>query len=86
VHFDCLVPLQDVPGDESPVVSPERALGALAGARFRLGALLASAQPLAAAVGNRAPRLVLVRGEREPGRYAELYELRGDRLRRLPGV
>lgn len=67
-------------GWSEPVESltARRALELLAGARFRLGALLASATPLEAIVGNREPRLVLVSG---PGE--ELYELRRDRLRRL---
>ena len=59
-------------------LTDRRALESLARARFRLGALLASAAPLEAIVGNREPRLVLVS---VPGE--ELYELRRDRLRRL---
>lgn len=75
--FECRVPSDEARSS----LTPERALSALAGARFRLGALMASAPPIAAAVGNRAPRLVLVDASAED---AELYELRGDRLRRLP--
>lgn len=76
-----------VPTNERGVLEPGRALSALAEARFRLGALLASAHPLEAAVGNRASRLVLVRGDALTGE--ELFELRGDHLRRLgapPGL
>ena len=72
-----------VPADAGDAPSSSRALSALTGARFRLGALLASAAPLDALVGNRPHRLVLVRpaGGEAPGE--ELFELRGDRLRRL---
>jgi hypothetical protein len=62
-------------------LTTSRALDLLTRARYRLGALLASAPPLEASVGNRVPRLVLVRDldtEAPP-----LYELRGDHLRRL---
>ncbi|HEU4629256.1 MAG TPA: hypothetical protein VFS08_05900 [Gemmatimonadaceae bacterium] len=62
-------------------VTPSRALDLLTRARYRLGALLASAAPLEASVGNRVPRLVLVHdvnAETPP-----LYELRGDHLRRV---
>jgi hypothetical protein len=62
-----------------------RALEALTRARFRLGALLASAPPLEAIVGNREPRLVLVGPMPSSGPAEELYDLRGDRLRRLRG-
>ena len=62
-------------------ITPRRALDLLTRARFRLGALLASAPPLEAAVGNRLPRLILVDATAVNG--AELYELRGDRLRSL---
>ena len=78
-ELECRVVAEDAPA----TVTTKRALAALTGARFRLGALLASAAPLDALVGNRPHRLVLV----EPGGAgaAELFELRGDRLRRLPG-
>lgn len=70
---------------EPPVpVTDRRALDALTKARFRLGALLTSAPPLEAIIGNREPRLVLV-GEGAAGEQAELYELRGDRMKRLGG-
>ena len=61
-------------------LTTHRALDLLTRARYRLGALLASAPPLEAAVGNRLPRLVLV-----DERHADvpLFELRGDRLRHL---
>jgi hypothetical protein len=77
-HFECRVPWPEAPD----ALTDRRALEALTRARFRLGALLASAPPLAAIVGNREPRLVLVGGAAPA---AELFELRGDRLRRLPG-
>ncbi len=80
--FECRVPWEDPP--ES--VTDRRALEALTRARFRLGALLASAPPLDAVIGNRERRLVLVQGGGagpEPG--TALYDLRGDRLRRLAG-
>ena len=73
--FDVRVPAP------AAVPSAARALDLLTRARYRLGALLASAPPLEAAVGNRTPRLVLVAGEAADA--AELYELRGDRLRSL---
>ena len=73
-EFACTIPWTDA--SEAP--SARRALAILIQARFRLGALLASAPPLASVVGNREPRLVLADA---PG--AELFELRGDRLRRL---
>jgi hypothetical protein len=72
-----------VPADASDPSSTGRALSALIGARFRLGALLASAAPLDALVGNRPHRLVLVRSIEGEGESEELFELRGDRLRRL---
>jgi hypothetical protein len=75
-EFACTIPWTDA----SSTPSPRRALALLTRARFQLGALLASAPPLAATVGNREPRLVLV-GEDDP--KPELFELRGDRLRRL---
>ena len=75
--FECRV-TTPAPGEGLP---PRRALEALLGARYRLGALLASAPPLAAIVGNREPRFVLVAAATDE----ELYELRGDRLRRLAG-
>ena len=77
--FECRV---EVPG---PVdgLTDGRALEALTRARFRLGALLASAPPLEAIVGNREPRLVLVGPAPAAGPAEELYDLRGDRLRRL---
>lgn len=85
-EFACRVPWTDL--TEAP--SPRRALAQLTRARFQLGALLASAPPLAAAVGNREPRLVLVEGgagdeegDARSERGAELFELRGSRLRRL---
>ena len=68
--------------DATQPPTDRRALEALIRARYRLGALLASAPPLAAAVGNREPRFVLVDTSE---RAAELFELRGDRLRRVPG-
>jgi len=82
--FECRVPWPNASGaPKAPeALTERRALEALTGARFRLGALLASAPPLAAIVGNREPRLVLVGGG-EPA--TDLFELRGDRLRRLPG-
>ena len=58
-----------------------RALDLLTRARYRLGALLASAPPLEANVGNRVPRLVLVRDVASD--TPPLYELRGDHLHRL---
>lgn len=58
-----------------------RALDLLTRARYRLGALLASAPPLEASVGNRVPRLVLVQDVDTD--TPPLYELRGDHLRRL---
>lgn len=61
-------------------LTARRALDHLTRARYRLGALLASAPPLEAAVGNRRPRLVLV-DETHAGQA--LYELHGDRLRQL---
>jgi len=80
--FECRVPWPDAP----EALTERRALDALTRARFRLGALLASAPPLAAVVGNREPRLVLVGGGGPVAPpAAELFELRGDRLRRLPG-
>jgi hypothetical protein len=79
--FDVRVP---VPVPVEPM-APTRALDLLTRARYRLGALLASAPPLEAVIGNRAPRLVLVatRTPADAAGAAELYELRGDRLRRL---
>ena len=68
--------------EPAEALTDRRALEALTQARFRLGALLASAAPLEAIVGNREPRFVLVRGSAPA---EELYELRGDRLRRLGG-
>ena len=62
--------------DATQPPTDRRALEALIRARYRLGALLA------AAVGNREPRFVLVDTSE---RAAELFELRGDRLRRVPG-
>ena len=76
--FECRVPWPEPP----ETLTDRRALEALTRARFRLGALLASAPPLQAIVGNREPRLVLVDAG-EPG--TELFDLRGDRLRRLGG-
>jgi hypothetical protein len=61
-------------------LTARRALDLLTRARYRLGALLASAPPLDAAVGNRQSRLVLV-DDAHAG--AALYELQGDRLRQL---
>ena len=61
-------------------ITARRALDHLTRARYRLGALLASAPTLDAAVGNRLSRLVLV-DETHAG--AALFELRGDRLRQL---
>jgi hypothetical protein len=72
-----------VPAPAAPLTAA-RALDLLTRARFRLGALLASAPPLEAAIGNRVPRLVLVAGPvPDADRPSELYELRGDRLRSL---
>jgi hypothetical protein len=79
--LDCRVRADDAP----EALTSRRALEALTRARFRLGALLASAAPLDAIVGNREPRFVLVRAGSPPDSPAELYELRGDRLRRLGG-
>jgi hypothetical protein len=82
--FECRVPWEDPP----EAVTDRRALEALTRARFRLGALLASAPPLDAVIGNRERRLVLVHGAAAPGTPAggtPLYDLRGDRLRRLGG-
>jgi hypothetical protein len=81
--FECRVPWNDPP----EAVTDRRALEALTRARFRLGALLASAPPLDAVIGNRERRLVLVHGGgAEPGTLGTpLYDLRGDRLRRLAG-
>ena len=85
-EFECRVPWPEAP----EALTDRRALDALTRARFRLGALLASAPPLQAIVGNREPRLVLVGGG-EPGADpggtpgTELFDLRGDRLRRLGG-
>lgn len=80
-EFACTIPWTDA--GEAP--NPRRALALLTRARFQLGALLASAPPLAATVGNREPRLVLVDEGEAPdgGRPHELFELKGDRLRRL---
>ena len=75
--FECRV-VEPLPLE---TITDSRALEALTRARFRLGALLASAPPLESIVGNREPRLVLVGG----GPDEELYDLRGDRLRRLGG-
>ena len=77
-ELECRVPSE---GGSSP--SDGGALSALTEARFRLGALLASAAPLDAIVGNRPHRLVLVRQAAAGGAELELFELRGDRLRRL---
>lgn len=77
--LDCRVRAADSPD----ALTSRRALEALTRARFRLGALLASAAPLAAIVGNREPRFVLVRAGSSPDAPEELYELRGDRLRHL---
>ena len=79
--FDVRVP---VPVPVEPI-APGRALDLLTRARYRLGALLASAPPLAAVIGNREPRLVLVatRTPADAVDAAALFELRGDRLRRL---
>jgi len=78
--FECRVPADGIAEGES--VTDARALDALTKARFRLGSLLASAPPLEAIVGNREPRLVLVL-ESAGGVAKELFELRGDRLRRV---
>lgn len=75
-ELECRVP---APAATEPL-TPARALEALTRARYRLGALLASARPLEATVGNRPTRLVLVRSG---AGATELFELRGDRLRRL---
>lgn len=71
--FECRIPA----GEPAGAVTDRRALDILTGARYRLGALLASAPPLEAIVGNREPHLLLVGGG------ADLFELRGDRLRRI---
>jgi hypothetical protein len=76
--FECRVSV----AEEKQPLTDSRALDMLTSARFRLGALLTSAPPLEAIVGNREPRLVLLR-ELTDGNRAELYELRGDRMRRL---
>jgi hypothetical protein len=82
-ELECRVPWSE----PAAALTDRRALDALLRARFRLGALLASAPPLEAVVGNRKPRLILVddrAGEDAPAAVpAELYELRGDRLRRI---
>jgi hypothetical protein len=78
-EFECRVPWPEAP----EALTDRRALDALTRARFRLGALLASAPPLQAIVGNREPRIVLVGGEPSAGTGTELFDLRGDRLRRL---
>ena len=75
-EFVCSIPFTEPPA----TLTDRRALEALTRARFRVGALLASAPALAAAVGNREPRLVIVA---DGGDAAELFELRGDRMRRL---
>lgn len=76
--FECRVTL-----DETSSAPPGRwGLAQLLEARFKLGALLASAAPLADIVGNREPRYVLVRDDASG---VELAELRGDRFRRLNG-
>lgn len=67
------------PAAAAPMTA-RRALDHLTRARYRLGALLACAPPLDAAVGNRRSRLVLV-DEADAG--AALFELNGDRLRQL---
>lgn len=72
-----------VTSDDGGIASEGGALSALTGARFRLGALLASAAPLDAIVGNRPQRLVLVSRATADRAEEELFELRGDRLRRL---
>lgn len=77
------VPAAAEPGGSGPPTGPitaRRALDHLTRARYRLGALLAMAPPLDAAVGNRRSRLVLV-DDAHAG--AALYELSGDRLRQL---
>lgn len=79
-EFDCRIAAPD----PSAEVTPRRALDLLTRARFRLGALLASAPPLADIVGNREPRYLLVAPAVPPAPPRELYEMRGDRLRRLP--
>src|SRR4051812_35931655 len=58
-QFECRVPAERVADGEA--ITDARALDALTRARFRLGSLLASAPPLEAVVGNREPRLVLIR-------------------------
>ena len=75
-EFACTIPWTDA--GEAPTA--RRALALLTRARFQLGALLASAPPLASVVGNREPRLVLAATHAAGD---ELFELRGDRLRRL---
>jgi hypothetical protein len=79
-EFECRVPAEGLA--EGEAITDKRALDALTKARFRLGSLLASAPPLEAIVGNREPRLILVR-ERAGGATEDLFELRGDRLRRM---
>ena len=78
-ELECRVPWSE----PAAALTDRRALDALIRARFRLGALLASAPPLEAVVGNRRPRLVLVDDTADLGAAAELYEMRGDRLRRI---
>ena len=82
-ELECRVPWPE----PTAALTDRRALDALLRARFRLGALLASAPPLEAVVGNRRPRLVLVDvlPDESAAAPTELYELRGDRLRRLGG-
>lgn len=86
VDFECRVPaaepsVDDATGANASAVTDRRALDLLTKARFKLGALLASAPPLEAIVGNREPHLLLVTPGTPP---IPLFELRGDRLRRLP--
>ena len=81
-EFECRVPWPEPP----EALTDRRALDALTRARFRLGALLASAPPLQAIVGNREPRLVLVGAPPGTAPDTELFDLRGDRLRRLGGA
>jgi hypothetical protein len=75
-EVECRVPTTD-PGR----IASARALELLTGARFRIGALLASAPPLEAVIGNRPHRYLLMRGEGADAR--KLFQLRGDRLRRV---
>lgn len=80
-EFECRVPAPDA----AERITDHRALDLLTRARYRLGAMLVGAPPIAALAGNREPRFVLV-SDAADADLVELYELRGDRLRRLGGA